>query len=292
MANGRIVREGPFRDVWVQPAAGDAGGALGAALAVAHGTLGADRQPGEPDGMGGALLGPAFSDAEAEAALRAAGLPADPAHDLEEQTAALLADGLTVGWVQGRLEFGPRALGARSILADPRDPEAQRRVNLQVKFREGFRPFAPAVLAERAAEWFEIDGESPYMLVVAPVRGAEPAGGEGLAKLRAVRSPLPAVTHVDGSARIQTVGAGANPPFRRLLEAFERRTGCPALLNTSLNVRGEPLVNTPADAVRCFLHTHLDALALGPFLVVKDAVPGAREAALTARAVAETYGLD
>ena len=293
VANGRVVREGPFRDVWVQPAAGDAGGAVGAALAVAHGRLGAPRRVARPDGMSGALLGPGFTDAEAEAALVAAGLPARRAGDLEDEVAALLADGLTVGWCQGRMEFGPRSLGARSILADPRDAGAQRRVNLQVKFREGFRPFAPAVLAERAAEWFALDGESPYMLVVAPVRGAEPAGGaEGLAKLDAVRSPLPAVTHVDGSARIQTVDGRATPPFRRLLEAFERRTGCPVVLNTSLNVRGEPVARTPADAVRCFLDTHLDALAVGPFVVVKDEVPGARDRALSAEAVADAYGLD
>ena len=294
VANGRVVREGPFRDVWVQPAAGDAGGALGAALAVSHGALGVPRTVQAPDAMRGALLGPSFTDAEAEAAVRDAGLPAPPrSEDVAEEVAALLADGLTVGWCQGPMEFGPRSLGARSILADPRDPEAQRRVNLQVKFREGFRPFAPAVLAERAAEWFALDAESPYMLVVAPVRGAEPAGGaEGLAKLGAVRSPLPAVTHVDGSARIQTVDGRATPPFRRLLEAFERRTGCPVLLNTSLNVRGEPVACTPADAVRCFLDTHLDALAVGPFVLVKDAIPGARDRVLSAEAVADTYGLD
>ena len=294
VANGRVVREGPFRDVWVQPAAGDAGGALGAALAVSHGALGVPRPVQTPDAMRGALLGPSFTDAEAEAAIVAAGLPAPPrSEDLGEVVAELLADGLTVGWCQGPMEFGPRSLGARSILADPRDAGAQRRVNLQVKFREGFRPFAPAVLAERAAEWFDLDAESPYMLVVAPVRGAEPAGGAaGLARLGAVRSPLPAVTHVDGSARIQTVDGRAAPPFRRLLEAFERRTGCPVLLNTSLNVRGEPVACTPADAVRCFLDTHLDALAVGPFVLVKDAIPGARDRVLSAEAVADTYGLD
>ena len=294
VANGRIVREGPFEHVWVQPAAGDAGGALGAALAVSHGMLGVPREAMQPDAMTGALLGPQFSDDEIQAALDAAGLPFETHAEgaMEERVAELLAEGMTVGWFQGRMEFGPRALGARSILADPRDAEAQRRVNLQVKFREGFRPFAPSVLAERAAEWFELEGESPYMLVVAPVRGAEPGQGEGLARLRDVRSRIPAVTHVDGSARIQTVAPDANPPYRRLLEAFERRTGCPVLLNTSLNVRGEPIVGTPAEALQCFLHTHLDAFALGPFVLVKDAIPGARDAALSAEAVAATYGLD
>jgi carbamoyltransferase len=295
VANGRIEREGPFERLWVQPAAGDAGGAVGAALVAWHTYLGQGRTPQQPDGMSGARLGPAHSDDEMGAALVAAGLPAERVgYDaLPERVAALLAEGKTVGWFQGRMEFGPRALGARSVLADPRDPEVQRRVNLQVKFRESFRPFAPAVLAERAADWFALDAESPYMLLVAPVRGAEvDRAAEGLDRLGHVASAIPAVTHVDGSARIQTVDERADPLYRRLLEAFEARTGCPVLVNTSYNVRAEPIVGSPADAVRCFLATHVDVLALGPFLVEKDRVPGARQAALTAEAAAATYGLD
>ncbi len=294
VANGRIRREGSFERLWVQPAAGDAGGALGAALVGWHTYLGSARTPQTPDAMSGARLGPAFSDDEMAAALAAAGLPAERVGlgALPERVAALLAGGKTVGWFQGRMEFGPRALGGRSVLADPRDPEVQRRVNLQVKFRESFRPFAPAVLAERAPDWFDLDAESPYMLLVAGVRGAEVAPAEGLDRLGKIRSAIPAVTHVDGSARLQTVDDRAEPTYRRLLQAFEGETGCPVLVNTSFNVRAEPVVCTPADAVRCFLATHVDVLALGPFLVEKDRVPGARAAALSAEAAAAAYGLD
>jgi carbamoyltransferase len=194
--------------------------------------------------------------------------------DLAERVAAMLADGAVVGWMQGRMEFGPRALGNRSILADPRRPSMQRDLNLKIKFRESFRPFAPSVLATRAAEYFELDGPSPYMLLVAPVRGAASTGADGpqgLDRLRAVRSPLPAITHVDGSARVQTVDPRTNAAFAALIEAFGRRTSVPVLVNTSFNVRGEPIVCTPADAFRCFMATAMDCLVIGPFLLRREA---------------------
>ncbi|MDX1530433.1 MAG: carbamoyltransferase C-terminal domain-containing protein, partial [Rhodothermales bacterium] len=293
VANGRLLREGPFEHVWVQPAAGDAGGALGAALVAYYESAGAGRTVEPRDAMRGSYLGPQFSDAEIAAALEAEGVPHERLDEeaLVERVAELLAAGQTVGWFQGRMEFGPRALGHRSILADPRGRDVQRRVNLQVKFRESFRPFAPSVLADRAAEFFALDAESPYMLLVAPVRDAQ-VDGEGLARLRQIDSPVPAVTHVDGSARIQTVNAERSPLYHRLLTAFERRTGCPVLVNTSFNVRGEPIVNSPADAIRCFRNTHLDALALGPFLVTKAMLPEAEATVLSAEEVAAAYGLD
>jgi carbamoyltransferase len=292
VANARVLREGPFRRLWVQPAAGDAGGAVGAALLAWHRALGGARRvrrgaDGRPrDAMRGARLGPAFTDHEAEAALRAAGARyerVDP-YLLPGRVAELLAAGRVVGWCSGRMEFGPRALGARSILGDPRDPAMQRRMNVAVKFREGFRPFAPSVLAERAAEWFDLDRESPYMLLTAPVREERrlsPPPGErwGIDALSVPRSEVPAVTHVDHSARVQTVGDEADPAFRALLEAFEARTGCPVLVNTSFNVRGEPIVCTPADAYRCFMRTGLDHLVVGPFLLDKADQPGAADAA-------------
>ncbi len=269
VANGRVLREGPFRDVWIQPAAGDAGGALGAAALAWHRALGGARRvaraaDGAPtDAMRGARLGPAFDDAAIEAALHAAGVAHArvPAEALAARVADRLADGAVVGWFQGRMEFGPRALGARSILADPRRPEMQSRLNRAIKFRESFRPFAPSVRAERAAEWFAVDRDAPYMLVVAPVRDAH-------------RGAVPAVTHVDGSARVQTVRADVDPAFHALLTAFEARTGCPVLVNTSFNVRGEPIVCTPADAIRCFRDTRMDVLVLGPYVLERAAQPG------------------
>ena len=294
VANARVLREGPFQTLWVQPAAGDAGGAVGAALLAWHRALGgrrrvmrgADGRPG--DAMHGAFLGPAFTDAEIEAALRDAGAAYERVEScaLADRVAALLAEGRVVGWCQGRMEFGPRALGARSILGDPRDPTMQRRMNVAVKFREGFRPFAPSVLAERAAEWFDLDGESPYMLLTAPVTeerrlAAGDDGRQGLDRLHVARSEIPAVTHVDHSARVQTVDAATNPAFHALLRAFEARTGCPVLVNTSFNVRGEPIVCTPADAYRCFVRTDMDHLVVGPFLLDRAAQPARAERAGT-----------
>jgi carbamoyltransferase len=272
-----------FDDVWVQPAAGDAGGALGAALVVWHAKNGdAPRMPARPDAMSGALLGPETGDEALEAFLREQELAHETLPDdaaLAERVAALLADGAVVGWVQGRMEFGPRALGARSILADPRRPDMQRTLNLKIKFRESFRPFAPAVLEERAAEVFELDRPSPYMLVVAPVADRPSpqatAPGEGFDRLRHLESSLPAITHVDYSARVQTVDAGTNPRFRSLIEAFERLTGVPVLVNTSFNVRGEPIVCTPEDAYRCFMATAMDYLVLGRHVLDRRGQPAA-----------------
>ncbi len=300
VANGRLLREGPFERIWVQPAAGDAGGALGAALAATHVWGGTLRTVDPDDAMRGAYLGPAWSDSACREALDRAGLPYEVHANgdaLADRVAGLLAEGQTVGWFQGRAEFGPRALGARSILADARRPDAQRRVNLQIKFRESFRPFAPSVLAEHADAYFDLvgatgrDAESPYMLLVGPVRGAV-TGGDGLDRLAHVQSRVPAVTHVDGSARVQTVTAARNGLYHTLLAAFHARTGCPVLVNTSFNVRGEPIVHAPDDAVRVFLRTHMDALALGPFVVLKSAVPNAAANIFTAEEIAAAYGLD
>ncbi len=283
VANGAIHRTGLFDRLWVQPAAGDAGGALGAALTGWQElTRRRPAQPaGEPDGMEGSALGPEYSVEDMELALREAGLAFtrhDDEADLTTRCADLLAEGAAMGWFQGRMEFGPRALGRRSILADPRQPGMQSELNLRIKFRESFRPFAPAVLAEDAAEWFDFTDESPYMLFTAPVAPGKllPLSPndrqlEGLQKLRAIRSVLPAVTHVDGSARLQTVDARRAPLFHSLLTAFKRRTGCPVLVNTSFNVRDEPIVCSPQDAVRCFLATGLTALVLGPLVTVKSA---------------------
>jgi carbamoyltransferase len=273
VANGRILREAPVRSIWVQPAAGDAGGALGAALAVSHLALGVERhRTGGIDGMQGAYLGPEFPQAEIETVLKAAGAQF-ATHDEEEmirRTAQALAAGKAVGWFQGRMEFGPRALGARSILGDPRSREMQRILNLKVKFRESFRPFAPAVLREDVGDWFEFEGDSPYMLIVAGVRPERRRAMTeaeralfGIEKLNVPRSDIPAVTHVDYSARIQTVHEESNPRFHKLLAEFKRLTGVGVLVNTSFNVRGEPIVCTPADAFRCFLGTDLDLLVAG-----------------------------
>jgi len=271
VANGKVLRDGRFKNVYIQPAAGDAGGALGAALVGYHLQLGRGREA-NGDAMRGAYLGPEFSQADIEARLRAAGARFEVLEEasLVEATAADLAEGKALGWFQGRMEFGPRALGARSILGDPRSPSMQKTLNLKVKYRESFRPFAPSVLRERVADYFEMNADSPYMLLVAdvvPSRRRQMTEEEqlrfGIDKLNVPRSDIPAVTHVDYSARIQTVHEQTNPRYHALISAFERRTGCPVLVNTSFNVRGEPIVCTPEDAFRCFMGTELDALAVG-----------------------------
>ena len=280
VANGKVLRDGAFDNVWVQPAAGDAGGALGAALAAHHGFHGQPRHVnGALDAAAGSYLGPAFAQSEVERQLNAAGARFTVLDDagLVGGVADALVAGKAVGWFQGRMEFGPRALGARSILGDPRRPEMQRTLNLKVKYRESFRPFAPAVLMEDVADWFDLDRPSPYMLFVADValhhrRNIPPEEdrGFGIDRLYVPRSDIPAVTHVDYSARIQTVHRETNPRFHALLSAFRERTGCPVLVNTSFNVRGEPIVCTPADAFRCFMGTEIETLAVGNCLLHKD----------------------
>ncbi len=277
VANGKVLRDGRFSDIWIQPAAGDAGGALGAALAAYHMYAGKPRQitsgTNDPrDGMSGAYLGPSFEQSDIERRLRVAGARYsvfdEPA--LLDRTASALASNLAVGWFQGRMEFGPRALGNRSILADPRPPDMQKTLNLKVKYRESFRPFAPAVRREDVADWFELDIDSPYMLLVAEVskkRRRVMTDAEnalfGIDKLNVPRSDIPAVTHIDYSARIQTVHRDTNPRFHALLSTFQEQTGCSILVNTSFNVRGEPIVLTPEDAFRCFMGTGLDVLVCG-----------------------------
>lgn len=286
VTNGKLLREIPqLRGLWIQPAAGDAGGALGSALHVAHCHFGVPRHAGvgRADGQKGSLLGPSFSDAEIESTLAAAGLVWHLVENKDahtKQVAEVLADGMIVGRFEGPMEFGPRALGNRSILADARLPDGQNHINLRIKFRESWRPFAPAVLEAEAAAWFDLKQESPYMLLVADVREElrQPvdwpdvlAGDGDLMKLvNQRRSPIPAVTHVDYSARIQTVDEERNPAFYALLRRFFEITGCPVLINTSFNVRGEPIVCSPEDAVRCFLNTGIDLLAIGSFLVFKS----------------------
>lgn len=289
VANGRLLREGPFDRIWVQPAAGDAGGALGAALFTWFQLLDRPRTPDPNDSQQGSFLGPDFTRAEIEAAIASVGLDAQDFPDeqlLLDAAVELLASGKVVGWFQGRMEFGPRALGARSILADARQPHMQSLLNLKIKHREGFRPFAPAVLQEHVAEYFDVpaDFHSPYMLFVAPVhprqrltlsehdRKIMNSDPDFRRRLQVVRSTIPAVTHLDYSARIQTVDRARHGRFYRLLKTFYARTGCPVLLNTSFNIRGEPIVCTPAEAIRCFLVTGLDALVLGDFLLTKDRV--------------------
>jgi carbamoyltransferase len=279
VANGKVLREGKFKYVWIQPAAGDAGGAIGAALAAIHLHERHPRKPNSGDRMAGAFLGPSFTQLDIERRILAAGarfqvLSED---DMINTTADALAAQQAVGWFQGRMEFGPRALGNRSILGDPRSPTMQKNLNLKIKYRESFRPFAPAVLREEAAEWFELDDDSPYMLFVAEVRKgrrrtmsvAEQALF-GIDKINVARSDIPAVTHVDYSARVQTVHVNTNPLFYRLLKAFKERTGCPILINTSFNVRGEPIVCTPEDAFRCFMGNDLDLLVVGNCVLAKD----------------------
>ncbi len=278
VANGKVLRDGKFDSIWIQPAAGDAGGAVGAALAGYHQFKDQPRTVGNTDGMAGAFLGPEFSQADIEQRLTTAGARFTVLDEgaMVETTAKALADQLAVGWFQGRMEFGPRSLGARSILGDARSPAMQRNLNLKVKYRESFRPFAPAVLREDVADWFELDSDSPYMLVVADVRKdkrramteAEQALF-GIDKLNISRSEIPAVTHIDYSARIQTVSGATNPLFHRLLTRFKALTGCPVLVNTSFNVRGEPIVCTPEDAFRCFMGNELDLLVVGRCVMKK-----------------------
>ncbi len=281
VANGKLLKAGIFDQIWIQPAAGDAGGALGAALAVYHQMLDQPRHiQSSNDAMKGSYLGPEFTASEIEAELRACGAVFESYSETAaiEETAKALADGKAVGWMNGRMEFGPRALGARSILGDPRSPSMQRILNLKVKYRESFRPFAPSVLREDVAEWFELDTDSPYMLLVAdvlesrrkPMRESEQALF-GIDKLNVPKSEIPAVTHVDYSARIQTVHAETNPRYHQLLTRFKAITGCPILVNTSFNVRGEPIVRSPTDAFRCFMGTELDLLVIGDTLLRKEA---------------------
>jgi carbamoyltransferase len=287
VGNGQILREGPFERIWIQPAAGDAGGALGAALLGWHHYQGQPRKAsGDCDAQRGSFLGPAY---DATDFLKGAAIPHKEMaeDDLMSRVAKLLEEGKVIGWFQGRMEFGPRALGNRSILGDARSSEMQETLNLKIKFRESFRPFAPSVLRERVADWFELNEASPYMLLVAPVKeslrltksvipseveGPRSAAGDAsdfLARLKTPRSTLPAITHVDHSARVQTVAAEDNPRFHRLLSEFEKNTGCPVLVNTSFNVRGEPPVCTPEEAFRCFMRTEMDYLVLGNCLLDK-----------------------
>jgi len=280
VGNGRLLREGPFRGIWIQPAAGDAGGAVGAALAAYHQFLGQIRHVnGRNDAMQGAFLGPAFSDEQVERFLMGIGATyrrLGEEESLLKTVAEELAHGKVVGWFQGRMEFGPRALGARSILGDPRSPQMQSVMNLKIKYRESFRPFAPSVLRERVSDYFDLDVDSPYMLLVAPVlerrrkRMTESQWSLwGIDLLNVPRSDVPAITHIDYSARIQTVHEETNPRYYKLLKAFEANTGCGVLVNTSFNVRGEPIVCTPDDAYRCFMRTEMDVLVLENHILYK-----------------------
>ncbi|MES2966085.1 MAG: carbamoyltransferase [Bdellovibrionota bacterium] len=278
VANGKVLRDGAFDEIWIQPAAGDAGGALGAALAAAHLHFGEPRVRAKGlDAMKGSYLGPEFSQTDCEARLKSLGATFETLNDDElfARTATALASGQAVGWHQGRMEFGPRALGARSILGDPRNPTMQKSLNLRVKFRESFRPFAPSVLTEKTKEWFDLEHASPYMLLVADVANdkrirTNESFTSGLAKLEVKRSTIPAVTHVDSSARVQTVHRETNPRYHRLLETFESQTGCPVLVNTSFNVRGEPIVCTPEDSYRCFMGTDIEVLVVGNCFLTKN----------------------
>ncbi|MDW9999981.1 hypothetical protein GOC05_04995 [Sinorhizobium meliloti] len=279
VANGKLLKKRIFDDIWIQPAAGDAGGAVGSALAAWHGYLGNGRSPDGRDRMTGAHLGPAFDQREVEKRLTASGavytvLSDD---DLIARTVDAIVDEKAVGWMQGRMEFGPRALGGRSILGDPRSPIMQKTLNLKVKYRESFRPFAPSVRREDVAEWFDVDVDSPYMLLVGDVLdrhrlplGAGEAALFGIDRLNVPRSGIPAVTHVDYSARVQTVHRDTNPRYWELLSAFKQRTGCPVLVNTSFNVRGEPIVCTPEDAFRCFMGTEIECLVVGKCFLRKE----------------------
>ncbi len=288
VANGKILRDGAFENIWIQPAAGDAGGAIGAALAAYYEHFGKPRAlNGSLDGMSGAYLGPDFSQRDIERRLNAIGARFDTVTDEElmTRTAAALEQGHAAGWFQGRMEFGPRALGNRSILGDPRSPSMQKLLNLKIKYRESFRPFAPSVLREDVSQYFELDRDSPYMLIVADVNAGRRRTMSsieqelfGIDKLNVPRSDIPAVTHVDYSARIQTVHAETNPRYHALLQAFKQRTGCSVLVNTSFNVRGEPIVCTPEDAFRCFMGTEMETLAMGNCLLQKAAQdPGKKD---------------
>ncbi len=283
VANGRVLREGPFERLWIQPAAGDAGGALGAALAVWHHVMGEARTPGAPDGQRGSFLGPSFEAEEIKGYLKSVGAVY---HEYAEEDALcndvadLLDAGKVVGWFQGRMEFGPRALGARSILGDARNTAMQATMNLKIKFRESFRPFAPSCLEERVSDYFAMDTPSPYMLIVAPVEEGRrrsmtetETSAFGIDKLNVVRSDVPAITHVDYSARVQTVHQDTAPRYCKLIKTFEQKTGCGLIVNTSFNIRGEPIVCTPRDAYRCFMFTDMDALVLGDCLCLKPEQP-------------------
>jgi carbamoyltransferase len=281
VANGKVLRDGAFADIWIQPAAGDAGGALGAALAAYHVHAGQQRPAsnGHGDRMKGSYLGPAFDQGDIEQRLTAASARFEVLSDADivQASAQALADEKALGWFQGRMEFGPRALGGRSILGDPRSPTMQKLLNLKVKYRESFRPFAPSVLREDVADWFELDEDSPYMLLVADVVGrrrrtmsAEEQALFGIEKLNVPRSDIPAVTHIDYSARIQTVHAETNPRYHALISAFKGLTGCPVVVNTSFNVRGEPIVCTPEDAFRCFMGSEIEVLVVGNCELLKD----------------------
>ncbi len=287
VANGILLRSGIFDDVWIPAAAGDAGGALGAALFVSHQLLGEPRKPNGKDSLKGALLGPKFADADIRAFLDGKGVKYH--HHAEESSlleavARSMAEGKVTGWFQDRMEFGPRALGARSIIADPRSPAMQAQMNLRIKFRESFRPFAPSCLAEDAAEWFELDRESPYMLLVAPVREAKRTAltdeqrqlqndPDLRKRVNVPRSELPAITHVDYSARVQTTSEERNRRYYRLIREFKRQTGCGVIVNTSFNIRGEPIVCTPQDAYRCFLACDMDVLVLENCVLYKTEQP-------------------
>ncbi|MHB2020730.1 MAG: carbamoyltransferase family protein, partial [Candidatus Xenobia bacterium] len=283
VGNGRLLREGPFEKIWIQPAAGDAGGSLGAALMAWYQYKNNPRKAdGVHDSQKGSYLGPGYSNASIKSFLEKHKLPYKELtdEDLPERVADLLSQEKVVGWFYGRMEFGPRALGARSIIGDARSPKMQSQMNLKIKFRESFRPFAPAVLADKVSEWFEIDRESPYMLLVAPVKKekcrqmtSEEDKLWGIEKLNVQRSEIPAVTHVDYSARIQTVHKETHPMYYRMIEAFDQKNNCPVVVNTSFNVRGEPIVCTPMDAYKCFMRTEIDHLLLGNFLLDKTEQP-------------------
>jgi carbamoyltransferase len=280
VANGKILRDGHFDRLWIQPAAGDAGGALGAALAAYHLYKKMPRLPlNALDAMQGCYLGPGFAQPDVERRLSAVGARfetmAEP--DLLDATTTALIEEKAVGWFQGRMEFGPRALGGRSILGDPRSPSMQKTLNLRVKYRESFRPFAPSVLREDVADWFDLAEDSPYMLLVADIAAGrqrvmddDEAALFGIDKLNVMRSEIPAVTHVDYSARIQTVHRETNPRYHALLSAFKARTGCPVLVNTSFNVRGEPIACTPEDAFRCFMGSEIEVLVAGDCFLRKE----------------------
>ena len=279
VGNGRILREGPFKEIWIQPAAGDAGGALGVALLIHHKVMGQGRSESPGDSMQGSLLGPMFSDQEIQTCLDSVGAKYSklPQKELIHSTAELLAQEKIVGWFQGRMEFGPRALGSRSILGDPRSKKMQSVMNLKIKYRESFRPFAPSVLREHVTDYFELDCDSPYMLLVAPVQkkrritmSEEQHRLFGVEKLHIPRSDIPAVTHVDHSARVQTIHQSTNPLYYDLLGEFHRLTGCAVLVNTSFNVRGEPIVCSSRDAHLYFMRTEMDSLVLGSYLLHKS----------------------
>jgi carbamoyltransferase len=301
VGNGRILREGPFENVWIQPASGDAGGALGAALFVWYQLLGNVRDNGGKDSQLGSLLGGRESEESIKAYLGSVGAVYQhypDEEDLCDRIAELIASENVVGHCAGRMEFGPRALGTRSIIGDARSPKMQEVMNLKIKFRESFRPFAPAVLQEHVSEFFEMlpSEESPYMLIVAPVRKEkrlavdEAGAAKGLDKLKQLRSVVPAITHVDYSARVQTIDSERNPRFHGILTAFKERTGSPVVINTSFNVRGEPIVRNSKDAHRCFMHTNMDALVLENFILLKKDQPDAREIDL--EAYLEEFALD